>query len=80
MILTGCGKAGCQKSLSPQINHHFKYNKIMCDENVCKHFKVGYCKYGLKCRHKPFKKECQKTYCNKKCKNIHQNIEVSLPF
>ena len=43
----------------------------MSDENVCKHFKVGYCKYGLKCRHKHIKDECKITNCNKKCQNRH---------
>ena len=31
----------------------------MSDKNVCKHFKVGFCKYGLKCRHKHIIEECQ---------------------
>ena len=43
----------------------------MTDVNVCKHFKVGYGKYGLKCRHKNIKEECNMIYCNKKCQNRH---------
>ena len=43
----------------------------MSEENVCKHFNVGYCKYDLNSRHKHIKEECKITYCNKKCKNRH---------
>ena len=43
----------------------------MSGENVCKHFKVGYCKHGFKCRHKHIKEECEERECNKKCNKRH---------
>ena len=41
----------------------------MSGENVCKDFKVGYCKYGLKCRH--IREECEERACNKTCNKRH---------
>ena len=46
----------------------------MGQENVCQHFKVGYCKYETKCRHKHIDKECQTKSCNKRCQNRHIKI------
>ena len=43
----------------------------MSGENVCKHFQNGYCKYGLKCRHKHIKEECEERACNKMCNKRH---------
>ena len=43
----------------------------MSGENVCKHFKVGFCKYGFKCRHKHIEEECKERACNKKCTKRH---------
>ena len=37
----------------------------MGQENVCRHFKVGYCKYETKCRHKHIYEEYQAKSCEK---------------
>ena len=41
------------------------------NQNVCRHFKVGFCKYGIKCRHQHIIKECEVKSCDKKCPNRH---------
>ena len=43
----------------------------MSGVNVSNNFKVSYCKYVLKCRHKHIKKECEERACNKKCNKRH---------
>ena len=40
----------------------------MGQENVCRHFKVGYCKYETKCRHKHIYEEYQAKSCDKRWK------------
>jgi hypothetical protein len=44
------------------------------NENVCKHYKVGYCKFSIKCRHKHIKEECKVKDCNNKCIKRHIKI------
>ena len=38
---------------------------------MCRHYKVGYCKFSTTCRNKHIKKECKDKDCNKKCLNRH---------
>ena len=39
--------------------------------NVCRHYRVGYCKCSIACRHKHIKEECEVKDCNKKCIRRH---------
>ena len=41
------------------------------NQNVCRHFKVGFCKYGITCRQQHIIKECEEKSCDKKCFNRH---------
>ena len=42
--------------------------------NVCRHYKVGYCKLSIECRHKHIKNECKVNDCNKK--RIKRHIRI----
>ena len=44
------------------------------NENVCKHYKVGYYKFSIERRHKHIKEECEVKDCNNKC--IKRQIKI----
>ena len=44
---------------------------MVSNKNVCRHYKVGYCKFSTTCRNKHIEKECEDKDCNKKCLNRH---------
>ena len=44
------------------------------NQNVCRYFKCGFCKYGIKCRHQHIINECEVKSCDKKCPNRHIKI------
>ena len=44
---------------------------VISNKNVCRHYKVGYCKFATTCKHKHIEKECEDKDCNKKCLNRH---------
>ena len=46
----------------------------MGQENVSRHFKVGYCKYETKCRHAHIDEECHSTSCEKKTDTLKHQV------